>query len=888
MRVVSLKLLLRVVLIFTVKLADIANTIDATNVKDKEYCSNISGLLPLSIVAPIKYDIELDVRIQDKIILGMSGITFRVRKSTNIIHLHSHGLDVNSQHTRIMLLMRYMGEKDDREIFLYSFKELKRCDEAQILALFFYGNLTTAKYKLYLKFNYPLEEQFGIIHYTFTTNKITRLLITNTHERNATRGMFPCWDDPAVKASFNISIIHSSSTQVFSNKPVLKSTTEKYGTQRTLFHEISSISTEFLGIVIVDHLSKPQQMKINFFWHEEDFFQNKTNTLQLAKTSIADLTTTISNIMQINLTDIIEKIDHVVLRTPLKFVRKPGLIVYREQDIAFNEKSGFSGRRLKIMLLIARELVHQVFDTVNNNSYVHTSLEQMLVLFHSYYSTSQILTKLPLMDLFVVQHAQLIMDLDYDFAGNFHNITDDKEIDSITYPLYLYKGVALIRMLFHTFGPDTFRMGISIYVIDKIRELWNNQQIVHYHKHKLNYTISEIMDTWLRHGHYPEVYVDRDFGGNTAVCSLSVFNFDVKWRIPITYITGSNLKRFTLVNLQQIGYYRVNYNNRNWEEITRYLLSDDYKRIPVLNRAQLISDSFYFVSNGELESNAFFDIILYLKQETDYIAWYPMFNIIFYMSTYLKYPKGAYVKDFIVEILGTLLNNIGLENSPGEENTVTSLRLMAKHWACILGQQACMENVNDKLTIRIADLEMEIDYHKINSLWMDLVPCTLMKTLNVTQWINILNKALEEYNNNILRLLTCSENEDIIIYYLDLIMGYMGYMGYMEYITNDKRVPWKDIYYDIVKRHASKPAVLKHILDNFIIIRSKHAINDIITFAHIILNVYSTEDLDKIQKYVVKDLDPWVNYCLKCTVNRLISWQKKQMAKIIRTYGMFF
>lgn len=92
------------------------------------------------------------------------------------------------------------------------------------------------------------------------------------------------------------------------------------------------------------------------------------------------------------------------------------------------------------------------------------------------------------------------------------------------------------------------------------------------------------------------------------------------------------------------GYYRVNYNSRNWGAIVLYLQFDDYKRISVLNRAQLISDSYYFASKGELESSVFLDIITYLKRETDYIAWYPMFNIISYMSTYLKYPEGAFVK----------------------------------------------------------------------------------------------------------------------------------------------------------------------------------------------------------------------------------------------------
>lgn len=46
------------------------------------------------------------------------------------------------------------------------------------------------------------------------------------------------------------------------------------------------------------------------------------------------------------------------------------------------------------------------------------------------------------MDLFIVQHVQPIMDFNYDFAINhvLRDIKDAEEIDSLTYPLYIYKG----------------------------------------------------------------------------------------------------------------------------------------------------------------------------------------------------------------------------------------------------------------------------------------------------------------------------------------------------------------------------------------------------------------------------------------------------------------
>jgi len=45
-----------------------------------------------------------------------------------------------------------------------------------------------------------------------------------------------------------------------------------------------------------------------------------------------------------------------------------------------------------------------------------------------------------------------------------------------------------------------------------------------------------------------------------------------------------------------------------------------------------------------LEYDVFLDIIGYLSQETDYIAWYPMFKILEYLSTYLPFQENHFLK----------------------------------------------------------------------------------------------------------------------------------------------------------------------------------------------------------------------------------------------------
>lgn len=89
------------------------------------------------------------------------------------------------------------------------------------------------------------------------------------------------------------------------------------------------------------------------------------------------------------------------------------------------------------------------------------------------------------------------------------------------------------------------------------------------------------------------------------------------------------------------GYYRVNYDTKNWMIISAFLQFENFSIIPAVSRAQLINDVYYFTLNRELNNfHIFYSITKYLAKETDYIAWYPMFNIFSYMSTYFELPQA--------------------------------------------------------------------------------------------------------------------------------------------------------------------------------------------------------------------------------------------------------
>lgn len=75
---------------------------------------------------------------------------------------------------------------------------------------------------------------------------------------------------------------------------------------------------------------------------------------------------------------------------------------------------------------------------------------------------------------------------------------------------------------------------------------------------------------------------------------------------------------FVKLNHQQLGFYRVNYEKRDWEKFSS-VLNNNPELIDKTDRAQLIDDAFSLASSNQLEYELVFSMLKYLKNETEYL-----------------------------------------------------------------------------------------------------------------------------------------------------------------------------------------------------------------------------------------------------------------------------
>ncbi|EZA51318.1 Aminopeptidase N, partial [Ooceraea biroi] len=179
-------------------------------------------------------------------------------------------------------------------------------------------------------------------------------------------------------------------------------------------------------------------------------------------------------------------------------------------------------------------------------------------------------------------------------------------------------------------------------------------------------------------------------------------NFAMK---PLSYEvrTPSEIKSLFSFPIYIKGYYRVRYDYTSLKAITDYLKHKEYEKIHVINRAQIIDDTYYFFMKGEVTYDMFAYLIYYLRQERDYVAWYPMFQIFRDLSRFLPFEESEPLTKDMRFILQGLLENLTYNEKVDEDDLTKWLRREVVKWACIFGDTDCEEIAHSRLEKHLND-----------------------------------------------------------------------------------------------------------------------------------------------------------------------------------------
>ncbi|XP_029156058.1 aminopeptidase N-like [Nylanderia fulva] len=542
--------------------------------------------------------------------------------------------------------------------------------------------------------------------------------------------------------------------------------------------------------------------------------------------------------------DKIWNVNHVVIPNfSDKNITVLGLVFYRETDIIYNKNVYPIANKIEVTQSVGRKVTQEWFNNMMSNPLVSDFwFKKGFTTLLATYTVNKIYPDYQIINLFVVQNQHYSFNLD-----SYYMWPSTSKVNSLSEIPNSIRAPFILRMMQHVLTEEIFQKGIRRYI-------HLNVHYIDFVEH-MRQTASRInplvdigsMDNWASEKHCPIVKVVRNYRNPISQTKVWIQYIDLlKNRcIPVTFTTQEfpDFNNFThhllcqfiresrdfelllpfkengwmIFNIQQIGYYRVNYDDENWQRIINYLQCSNYKKIHVLNRAQIIDDAFYLMIIGHIKTSIFLNIMPYLAEEEDYIAWYPMFKALEYMfGTFSVIILETIFKDFTIRaqfILAGILLKIKYEEIDDTDKLRNCLRQEAAKWACVLNDITCKEVANKKLKQHLQDPTK----HKLLPWWKEWTYCNGLKitTKNETTWELMHTIGLEKSDTKFFEYLACPEDINLIKKYLDDIR-------YKQYNSTEQKYQYHlNGFFHIITKHAKNPIILEYILDHFNEIRPK-------------------------------------------------------------------
>ncbi|CAF2983694.1 unnamed protein product [Rotaria sp. Silwood2] len=342
-----------------------------------------------------------------------------------------------------------------------------------------------------------------------------------------------------------------------------------------------------------------------------------------------------------------------------------GMITYRETALLYNSETGNLANKLRVGEVVSHEIAHQWFGNIVTPKWWNDIwLNEGFASWVEVLGLDNASPEFEALDVFVTTTVQraLVMDSLYSSHPISVEVTHPDEINSIFDAISYDKGASILRMIYSVLNETTFFRGISNY-LDYFKysnavqdELWAFLTNVTNPITLGGYTVKQIMDTWTLQEGYPVLIVTRNYNNNTVTLKQKRFLLDpnglnysssyanpfkpleFQWYIPYDYMINSKLSPFywlspnktdqltniqpatdwILFNINEFGFYRVNYDNQNWRLLIN-VLKQNKSQIPVVSRAQLIDDSFSLTRSGDLKVDIPLELSTYLCNELNYI-----------------------------------------------------------------------------------------------------------------------------------------------------------------------------------------------------------------------------------------------------------------------------
>ncbi len=656
-----------------------------------------------SFIKPERYRIVLKPDLERFVFYGEETIYLNLKKSVNEITLHAKELKIEEVEFK-------------STSYKLSAKSLKYDSKAETATFIFNKKLPKGKGELSLKFTGILNDQMrGFYRSKYSHKGKEKHMATTQFEATDARRALPCFDEPSMKAVFDVSLIVPKDLTAVSNSIELDSkVVPEHGTGYKMvnFAPTPKMSTYLLAFIV----------------GEMEFLESKTQrgvVVRVFTTPGKKAQAKFALGCAVKTLDFFEKYFDINYPLPvLDMLAIPdftsgamenwGAITYRESALLVDEKNTSAANKQWVALVIAHEIAHQWFgNLVTMHWWTDLWLNEGFASYIEYLAVDKLFPSWDIWTQFAV--ADLAPAFKLDSLQNTHpievTVNHPDEIGEIFDAVSYSKGASVIRMLANYLGEKDFRDGLRYYLKThaykntKTTDLWQALEKVS------KKPVMEIMKNWTLKPGYPLIQVIQK--PNSLVLKQSRFfqsriskiNNREKtiWKIPIKVESALKTKSFLLtgqshelsidtsktwvkLNTGETSFFRTDYPAQLLKSLASGIKNN---QLAAIDRLGVIRDAFALAESGQLPTIQALQLAESYKQETEYTVWVEIISGLMQIRS-LIYFEG-YRKEFdayALTILEPLVKKVGWTQKNGEKHTTGFLRTLALYTAGVFGNTA--------------------------------------------------------------------------------------------------------------------------------------------------------------------------------------------------------
>ncbi|MCH8940542.1 MAG: M1 family peptidase, partial [Chloroflexi bacterium] len=471
-------------------------------------------LLP-SNVQPASYAIHLTPDLVAFTFTGEESVSIEVLESTDTIVLNASELQV-SQAT----LTPASGAATTASGITMDADE-------ETLTLTFPSALPAGKGTLHIVFTGELNDKltgFYRSQYTDSAGK-SHTMATTQFEPSSARRSFPCWDEPALKATFQLTLTIPSDMDAVSNMPLAEESAA--GAVKTMKFAESPIMSTYLLAFIVAELSIIEQKADNGTLIRVLTTRGKEEQGRFALDTSVALLTYFNEYFGIPYP--LEKLDHIAIPDfAAGAMENWGAITYRETALLVDPAISSAATRQRVAEVISHEMAHMWFgDLVTMVWWDDLWLNESFASWMGDKAVNHIHPEWKMWTQFVANDT--IRALSLDGLKNSHpieaTVKTPAEVEELFDAISYSKGASIIRMLEDYLSPETFRAGLQKYLSAhqysnaRTSDLWESMEAAS------GKPVKSLMDTWTSQMGYPVLNVESKHNDNGLTLEVSQSRF---------------------------------------------------------------------------------------------------------------------------------------------------------------------------------------------------------------------------------------------------------------------------------------------------------------------------------------------------------------------------